>query len=241
MRKNTGLLLLSAFLFSTVAAAHIKPIVALSLGGENATFGATSTSVAFFGSPIPANIYTSTNSQDTQFLGGIFLGAECKINSLWDWQWGLSYYQNSAFQATGQVNQLGTDNLGYQYDIVSRRLLAETKLLYTIKNIIHPYVDVGVGEAFNRASNYYEYALPDSGGVPMSQPFGNHSTSNFTYIAGLGIDVDVTHYVRFGLGYRYADLGKAGLGTTPLQIYTSTIKNNSITSNTFLFQISVIC
>jgi len=156
MRKHLRLFSLSILFLSAASQANIKPVVTVSLGADNARFGATSTSVNFFGPPFPPNIYGGTNSQDTQFLGGAFLGAEFNLNPLWDWQFGLSYYQNSAFQASGQVNQLGANNLGYNYNITSRRLLAETKLLFTLKNIFHPYVDVGVGEAFNRANNYFE-------------------------------------------------------------------------------------
>jgi hypothetical protein len=44
-----------------------------------------------------------------------------------------------------------------------------------------------------------------------------------------------------GIGYRYTDLGKAGLSTTSLQADTTTLQTHSITSNEFLFQISAIC
>ncbi len=241
MRKNKQLFSFFLLFFPIVGIAHIKPVTTLSLGVENATVGPTSTNVSYFASPIPANTYQSTNSQDTQFLGGIFLGAEFNLNSLWNWQWGLSYFQNSALEAKGQVVQFGSPNLNYAYDITSRRILAETKLLYTFRQIFHPYLNAGVGEAFNRANNYIEYPIDDGAGVPMSQPFSGNSTHCFTYAAGLGIDIDATNRIRFGFGYRYADLGKAELGTTPLQIDTSTIKNNNLTSNEFLFQISTIC
>ncbi len=241
MRKNNQLFSLLLLCFSTIGIAHPKPVITLSLGAENTSVGPTNTNVSYFAPPIPASTYQSVNSQDTQLLGGVFLGAEFNLAPRWDWQWGFSYFQNGALEAKGQVIQFGSPNLNYEYDIASRRILTEAKLLYTFHRIYHPYVNVGIGEAFNRAGGYNEYAIDGGAGVPMSQPFSSSATYNFTYMAGLGIDINATNYLRFGLGYRYADLGKVGLGTTPLQIDTSTIKNKNLTSNEFLLQITAIC
>ena len=241
MRKATQLISLGALLFSSFAMASVRPVVTFSLGSDSATFSKTNTNISFL-SPF-YNTYVDTNSSDAEWVGGLFLGVAFNLNSIWSSQLGISYYQNSAFQSRGDQYYFGDPNfndVGYEYYMTSHRLLAEAKLLYTVKNIFHPYVDVGVGEAFNNAEDYSEHPY-DTTGVSTGAPFGNHSTGNFTYTAGLGVDMDVSKQVRMGVGYRYADLGKVGLGTSSLQADTNTLQKNSITSNEFLFQISTIC
>ncbi len=241
MQKTIRLFSCGVLFFSSLTLAHAKPVATLSLGVDNVTINQTNTNVIYI--PPFYNTYAGSNESDTQLLGGIFLGTEFDFRSLWDWQLGLSYYSNSAFLVQGQVYEFGLpayNSVGYEYDVQSQRALVETKLLYTLRKIFHPYVDVGIGESFNLASNYMEYPIT-SDGAPMSQPFGSKSMNNFTYLVGLGVDMDVTHYLRVGFGYRYADLGKAGLGTTPLEQDTATLKNKFITSNEFLLQISAVC
>lgn len=242
MQKKVQLVLMGAALFSTATLAHIRPVATVSLGSDSATFSKTSTNISFL--PPFYNTYTDTNSTDNEWLGGVTLGANIPINAVWSSQVGVSYYQNSGFQARGDVYQLVgspfNNNVGYQYYVSSRRVLLESKLLYTCGNIFHPYIDAGVGEAFNESHDYSELVY-DGTASPMGQPFANHTNNNFTYIAGFGVDIDAGKRVRLGVGYRYVDLGNASLGTSPLQADTVTLQKNKLTSNEFLFQISTIC
>lgn len=241
MRKKISFLSLSTILFSAIAVAQVRPAATVSLGSDSANFSQSNTNISFI-TPF-YNTYVDTNSHDAEWVGGFFLGGNFTFNSLWSSQVGVSYYQNSAFAARGDVYQFGdstSNNLGYTYDITSRRVLLESKWLYTIRKKFHPYIDLGVGEAFNAADNYDEHPYT-SDASPMSEPFADHTSRNFTYIAGLGIDVDMGKRVRMGVGYRYVDLGKANLGTSSLQADTNILQKNSITSHEFLFQISTIC
>ncbi len=245
MPKIIHSLSLTALLFSSMAMAHVKPVITLSLGVDSASFTQNNPTINFPSSIF--NTYVSTNSSDGKFLGGLFLGAEFNVKQNVFWQLGVSYYQNYAFQPSGDIYQFGSsamDNSAYQYSLTSRRVLGETKLLCTVKSIFHPYVDVGLGEAFNTSSSYAEYPYYFSGGaavVPMSPPFANKTVDNFTYMAGLGVDIDASKHMRIGLGYRYVDLGKSSLGTTPIEVGTTTLQNSALTSNEFLLQISAIC
>ena len=47
-----------------------------------------------------------------------------------------------------------SDIYNYQYNITSRQLLAESKLLFNWHERYHPYALMGLGEAFNKASSY---------------------------------------------------------------------------------------
>lgn len=241
MQKAMRLISIGAMLFSTATLAHIRPVTTVSLGSDSATFSKTNTDISFI--PPFYNTYVDTNSTDTEWVGGIGLGANIPWNSVWSSQIGVNYYQNSGFQARGDNYQLGNsmnNNLGYQYYISSRRVLLESKLLYTLGTRFHPYVDVGVGEAFNESHDYTELTYTGSA-TPMGEPFANHTNDSFTYVAGFGVDMDAGKWVRLGIGYRYVDLGKASLGTSPLQADTVTLQKSTLTSNEFLFQISTIC
>lgn len=228
------------YLFSSMLVAETHPMMSLTLGGDRANLPQTTADVTFI--PPFYNSYNGSNHYDTEMLGGLFVGAESDLPANWAWQYGVSYYQNSAFQVHGVVDQFGDPayaNLNYYYQIQSKRYLIETKILYAIKKVYHPYIDLGVGESVNKTYNYLEEGVT-SADVPMSQPFANKTTHNFTYLAGVGIDVDLFQHVRLGAGYRYVGLGKAGLNTTPLQVDTNTINNHVIRTNEFFMQLSLI-
>jgi opacity protein-like surface antigen len=74
----------------------------------------------------------------------------------------------------------------------------------------------------------------------MTQPFGSHSNSAFTYSVGLGIDVNIAEHWRLGAGYRFLDLGGASLGVSGLQSGTRTISNSHIHANELLLQVSFV-
>lgn len=229
----------SLLFFSSVSLAATHPMISLTMGGSRANVS-NNTNIIFI--PPFYNNYDGSSIYDTEALGGIFMGAQTDINSVWAWQYGVSYYQNSSFQAHGVVNQFGDPafaNLNYYYQIQSRRYLVETKILATVKQSLHPYVDLGVGQSVNKSYNYNEQAIT-SDAVPMSQPFANRTMRNFTYLIGLGVDVDITQHVRLGAGYRYVDLGKAGLNPSPLQQDSTQITNTRIRANELLMQLSLI-
>jgi opacity protein-like surface antigen len=230
--------------FPVISMAHIKPITTFSLGSDSVYFSQNNPSVNF-GSGV-SNAYIGTTSFDTQFLGGLFLGAEIPVRSSMLVQAGVSYYENAAFQARGDIYQYGSaslDNAFYTYDIESKRVLAESKVLWMAQDNVHPYVDIGLGAAFNSARHYTETPYPFSGGsaYAMSVPFANKTTDQFTYLVGLGLDVDLGKMMRWGVGYRYVDLGRTGLGKTSLQQDANTLNNDTLTSNEFLMQFTVIC
>ena len=64
---------------------------------------------------------------------------------------------------------------------------------------IHPYINLGIGEAVNKAYDYHEEPRA-SDAVPMMQPFADQTVHHFTYLTGLGFDVDITQHVRIGAG-----------------------------------------
>lgn len=255
MRYKYYCLMLSGLLFSIIAQAHIKPVVTLSFGADSFNVKPSNAALVF-SSPDSSvslqNSYVSTKLSDTEAVGGVFLGAEFPVNSVLHLQLGASYYNDvDGAQMRGDIyhSVVGMPPLSsmanayYTYEVQSQRVLFESKLLWMMKSQFHPYVDIGLGEAFNHSKNYMETSYPYDGGssFPMNPGLGNDSVDSFTYMAGLGIDVDLGRLVRLGVGYRYVDLGQSRLSTTPIEQGATTLKNNSLTSNEFLVQLSTVC
>ncbi len=233
------ILLAGVFLFiPIVSLAALRPVFTLSSGFANANMR-SSTSINFGSFQ---NSYVGGSHSDTDFDSGLFLGGEALLLQNWSGQIGLSYFQNSPFVESGTVYQFSDpafNNLNYQYQIISRRISIDAKLLYAFCQIWHPYLAVSLGEAFNKAYNYTETPA-STADVSLTPPFGNHTTNAFSYSLGLGIDLDITNHWRLGLGYRFVDLGSASLGVTPSQIGTHTISNTPIYVNEVLLRISFL-
>jgi opacity protein-like surface antigen len=222
-----------------VAEAQVRPVATVSLGIDGADVSGSQniTLIAPF-----QNSYNSTKHVDTEPVGGIFLGAQFDIVKNWAWQLGLSYFESSSFIASGVVYQFADpafNNLGYHYQIMSRRLLVENKLLFTFANIWHPFAVVGLGGAKNKAYGYNEYPLA-SDAIPTPMSFGSNTETSFTYAVGLGIEGDLSDHVRMGVSYRFANLGQASLGTAPGQESTTTISHSSLQTNEILLQMSYL-
>jgi opacity protein-like surface antigen len=152
--------------------------------------------------------YKASRQSQTSFLFDGFFGAEWVATTDWLFQAGLEYKQASPFHAKGVLTQGTASSLqnsySYSYNVLSRQLLAEAKVLYTVKKQFHPYALLGVGVAFNRAYDYAT-AVP---ALTYTPRYTNNTTHSLSSVLGLGLDVDITQHVRAGLGYRFSDLGQ---------------------------------
>lgn len=196
--------------------------VGLTLGAEFIRMGHPQTLSLI---PPFLNHYTNTKSYQSSALLGVGLGMERGLTKELFWQLGLSGYFNTAVSNTGRVWQFALpefDNFIYDYHIKSNRLMATGKLLSTIKQSIHPFVSGELGAGFNRASSYRETPLI-SEAVPMA-PFMNHTQTSLAWGAGAGIDVDINTGLRLGLGYQFANLGKASFSPSIAQSTQQTLQ-----------------
>lgn len=233
-------LFLACFLafFPLVSSAAFYPIVTLSSGFARAQVH-SSKWITFGSYP---NSYIGRNHYDTEIDTGLFIGAETVFQQNWAWQIGANYFANHAFSEHGNVYEFADpefNNLTYQYKIRSQRISIATQISRAYCYIWHPYISASIGEAFNKAYSYKEYPVTSTD-VPMIQPFANHSTQSFTYSAGFGVEVNVLEHLRLGVGYRFADLGNARLGVSPLQSDANTISNPHLYTNEVLAQISYV-
>jgi opacity protein-like surface antigen len=239
MRKRILSMCACTFFLPVGVHASLQEVVSLALGSDRVGLALTK-NIAFM--PPFQNTYTSSSNYDTQMVGGIFFGFENALRQKCSYQLGLSYYQSSLFTSQGNVYQFGDpafNNLRYNFQIMSRRVLFEGKLLRTFKNLFHPYLTAGIGEAINRSYSYKEDPITTDA-VPMAIPFDNHTSRSLTYSAGLGIDIDITKNVRIGASYRYLDLGRARLNQTPLQTNTAKLSYTHLHTNELLMQLTYV-
>lgn len=237
MKKGILVLCLCACFYPLESSAWYRPMLSLALGADavNTHLNQNLTIIAPF-----QNSYLSGGA-NFQPVAGLFVGMETMLHNFLT-QLGVSYYQNKAYLITGSVYQFADptlNNLSYQYHIESQRVLVETKVLSTIKQRFHPYFSAGVGEALNQAYQYIETPV-STDDVAMAQGFNNRTYHSFTYQVGLGVEADLTAHWRGGVGYRFIDLGAAGLGATPLQEGSQTIKYNHLHVNELLLQLSYL-
>jgi opacity protein-like surface antigen len=217
----------------------------ISLGGGAALSSDTGASKNFpSNNPITTENYDYDAIHNTQSAGlfNIFLGREWYLKRNFDVQAGLSYYYLGSLKATGHVTQgmdaPSSDTYHYDYEIQNQQLLVETKWLYVYKKY-HPYLLVGLGASFNRAKDF-DVHIPNF--TAFSREYSGHSTTSFTYDVGVGLDYDVNPFTRLGLGYRFADLGKAKLGSAVIDTtsVSGTLSQSHLYTNELLIQLTFL-
>lgn len=222
----------------------IHPVLALAAGnaytlniGESKNFPIQN--------PLTSEFYFYSANKQTQptFFWDMFVGGEWLYRAPWSIQAGLDYNQSSQLTSKGMFTQgadiISEDFYTYQYDIVTRQLLLQGKMLYTYKERFHPYVLAGVGASFNTACHY-------STNVPLTLTFtrqyASHTSSSFSYALGLGVDADLTDHLRLGVGYRFTDLGQAQLGNAIINVTSvpGTLSQSHLYTNEVLVQLSAL-
>ncbi len=125
----------------------------------------------------------------------------------------------------------------YKYHVNSTRLMFETQFTWTLLKKFVPFINIGMGPAWNRLSGYKESPVDSTGYVALP-PFQSHTNINFTYQAGLGVGyafnfdrgaADYQHE-RIALGYRYVNLGDNSFGTRGA-VYPYSLDTGRLTSN----------
>lgn len=249
MRTLSGFLLLGS---SLVCASHqvyaggklvssnvdsgLRSFAGITLGAEFSRTGHAQTLSLL---PPFLNHYASKTSYQSSGLLGLGLGMERGLAEQLSWQLGLSGYFNTEVRSKGHVWQFALpefDNFIYDYRIQSKRLMASGKLLGTVKQTLHPYLSGELGAGFNRTSSYTETPLIIEA-VPMT-PFSNRTQTSFAWGVGGGVDVDINAGLRLGLGYQFADLGKASLGRSPAQLTQQTLRLPHLYSQEVRFQLT---
>ena len=171
-------------------------------------------------------------------------GRRWQQDSLWmpvysvgvSWQ----YYFNTQVGSTiMQYSDPTFVNYNYHWNVKSNLLLATGKLNLIQYGKCSPYINGGIGGAFNSASGYSETALADV--TPRISPaFANNSTTQFAYQVGIGVDVQLTPQVIFSLGYNYQNLGAIASGAGTGTWANQTLGSGSYGSNEVLISVNYL-
>jgi opacity protein-like surface antigen len=195
--------------------------------------------------PVTDEFFIYTANRPTQTVGAFdgFLGTEWTFHPKWALQLGLGFNQAWNFRAKGSLLQgadtQSADQYSYHYDILTRQLLIESKLLYLYKQHYHPYVLLGLGAAFNKATDYGTNVPPF---LTFTRQYQNNTQTSFTYNVGAGIDVDILDHLRLGLGYRFADFGQIKLGNASIDktSVSGTLSQTHLYASEILAQLTIV-
>ena len=116
--------------------------------------------------------------------------------------------------------------------------MLESKMAYILDWRYRPYIFLGLGAAYNTASNYRAYVpFPN-----LTRQYQNKGVTSFTYSVGFGIDADITKNIRLGVGYRFSDYGKNQLGQANIfgNQVAGTLSQKDLYINTVLVQLSYV-
>jgi opacity protein-like surface antigen len=214
---------------------HVPTVVSIAIGGASFQ-GGDRNSIGFPDGSFSIFKPRQENQEETLF--NAFFGWVLQINPQWSVQAGFSYTQPKTFTLDGTESQnTSAYSYGYSYNVVPRQMTLEARLFYQYKNIFHPYVLAGIGQAFNSVYFYQSAPPPDTGNSPT---FSNHNNTSFSYSVGFGVDVDVMENIRLGVGYRFQDFGTAdlGRGNQNGNPFSGTLQQKHLYANAFVVQFS---
>lgn len=161
--------------------------------------------------------YHPNNTDQTVGAFDIFVGTEWGFSPKWALQMGFGYQQQGHFDAEGYyiqgADEQSADQYNYAYEIKTKQLMVESKLLYEFESIFHPYLFIGLGTSFNTANNFYTTAPAT---LTFTRDYESNTEHSFTYSVGVGFDIDLNDDLRIGLGYRFSDLGEVELGQSSI-------------------------
>ena len=204
----------------------------ISLQGGYASLNAGGGTQRYMDAESDEFIYTNSGSGKNTGFGGVFLGAEHALS--WVSRPGFFMQTGVEYNYFGNVNVRGINTVGaepetsttyaYNYNFKTQQVLGVFKLLGTAYERFHPYGEIGLGAAFNNASDYHA-TTAEIGSLNLTPEFNNQSKTQFSYSVGLGVDVEVNTKIRAGLGYRYSNFGKSSLenGTVIFESYQSSV------------------
>jgi opacity protein-like surface antigen len=246
-RKNEligffALFVLSNPLFSADGHYYLGASIAASF----AQLGTHTPQISYLSGAVITDSYPLSKSGASSAVIGVNGGFEFNsINSKPAVALGLGVYTTPGnYKYSGQlieaVEESGSTVLyNYSYNVSSSRLMAEMQLTWKLMDAVYPFINLGVGPAWNRMSGYTE-TVATSDGIVALPPFLNNTQNKFAYQAGLGMSIafnckadktDVPHE-RISLGYRYANLGGTSFGSRGMQypyaLNTGTLSTNEV-------------
>ena len=130
------------------------------------------------------------------------------------------------------------DALNYSYRVSSSLLWAEQYWIFGRKHW-KPYLFLGLGITWNNTFDYMEVPVnPNSSAAPLAIPFRTRTQTYFSYGIGIGVKYLFSKYkTGISIGYRYINLGKGQLGTTPLQTTSVRLTTGRLYAHLIVFSL----
>ncbi len=185
--------------------------------------------------------YTATNADQTLADGELFLGLQTGLPYSLVGQWGLAVATTSQFSFSGEVwddTFAEFNNYTYSYKLRHTHIAAKGKLLADRGYFVTPWISASIGVAFNQSNSFISTPLIyEAVNMP---PFANHTTTDFTYTVGAGIQRNITQNCQVGVGYEFADWGKSNLGVADGQTTTQVLSRPHLYTNGLMFNITYV-
>lgn len=232
-----------------------RPVAAL-FGGAS-WVGGVNQAISLVGTDDEMFTYRTKGPGSSNSYGGGFIGVERALPyRLLSLQIGMEYdgFETTKLQGSSLAGiQVDTSTLyQYRYRIATQQVMGAAKLLGALElpkvmpYVLHPYFNVALGAAFNKASSFTTNVAGGEGDINLTPTFADGSATQFSYNLGLGVDADITHHFRLGVGYRYSNFGQISLGKGIVTVNQyqasigSSLNSSSVSANQFLVQLTFI-
>lgn len=241
--KKSGIVIFCILATSQVFAATSWKTIAAIGGGITNTINLGEAKTFPIMNPIEDEFYHYSPSHKTENrgLGEVFLGIERPLSQQWLLQAGLAYTQSVKFQPQGKLIQgadvQSQDEYYYQFNLVTRQVMLQTKWMYETHHCFYPYALLGLGMAINTSSDYITTA-PYT--LTYTRLYEDKTDTSFAYRLGVGIDVDLAPQLRAGIAYRIANIGASHLGQATIDHdeVSGTLSQSAIYANEVLAQLT---
>lgn len=194
--------------------------------------------------PTPYNVDLYSTQTNAQPVIAVFAGRrwERDVRFLPAYSLGVFWQYLFTTQVGNQV-MLYSDpqyvNYNYQWNVDANLVLASGKLNLIQYGMFSPFVNGGIGGAFNHAGFYHESALPNV--TPRNPPgFSSHVSTQFAYNVGAGLDVRVRPNMIVSAGYLYQDLGNVLSGSGTGTWANQDLNIGAYRSNEFLISLTYL-
>ena len=218
--------------------------VAGAAGVQNANINRylTANNGSSYASPYNKDSYST--QADTAALIAAEVGYRWQRHEQWLPYYSLSLYYNHLFATNigDQITQYSLPdftNYNYNWNVSSDVLLPSLKLNLFQYNQLMPYINGGVGIAFNHASNYSETPLT---GITarISPAFTNNTSTEFAYKLGAGVDWSINSQWMLSAGYAFEALGNISSGNGVTTWAGDALQSHAYQTNTALLSVSYL-
>lgn len=194
---------------------------------------------AFYLTPEVEKNYTSNSTTSAFPEGELFLGMQKTLPHQLFARLGV------ALATTGNISSNGViwddadpqfDNYNYAYKVQNTKIALKGVLLLDKGSFLMPWISGSIGVGFNYAHSFTNTPLIFEA-VPNNN-FTNHTNTSFTYSVGAGVQKTLNAHWQTGVGYEFANWGRAGLGRAVGQTLNNGLSLNHVYTNGLIFNIT---